>query len=75
MHGVHKQGLPENRLRELRIARGLTYMDVANAVEKWPTTIVRWEKGTIPQEHWATLAELLGVDAPYLTGWSDEVAA
>ncbi len=72
---MHKQGLPPNRLRELRIARGLTYMDVANAVEKWPTTVVRWEKGVIPQEHLQALAELLDTTVPVLAGWEKAAAA
>lgn len=71
MHPMPNSGLPANRLRALRTEQRLTYMDVAIAVGKWPSTIVRWEKEIIPQHQLPVLADLLGVSVPYLAGWTE----
>lgn len=74
MRGMHTQA-PPNRLRDMRLDRGQTLMDLATLCGVYPTTIKRWEKGLIPQQHLPALAEHLGVSVPYLAGWSPKRSA
>lgn len=74
MHGMHTQ-VPANRLKELREAKGLTLMDLASACSVYPTTVYRWERAVIPQEHLPQLAATLGTDVPFLAGWTEKQSA
>ncbi len=66
----------DNCLRELRIAAGLTQADVAADVGVTRTTVLRWEKRTIPiaDQHKLAVAKLLNVTPARLMGW-DKAAA
>lgn len=71
MRGVHT-ATPPNRLRELLKARDLRVIDVAYACRVSESTASRWQDGLIPQNHHGTVARLLDVSVPYLTGWSSQ---
>jgi transcriptional regulator with XRE-family HTH domain len=70
MHSM-QVATPRNRLLELRERRGLTLKDIADACNVYTSTVVHWQKGDIPNKHQGTVARLLDVSVPYLTGWSD----
>lgn len=72
MHGMHTQA-PQNRLRELRLARNLTLKDIGDVCGGlYTSTIKRWETGLIPQQHLAAVAGALDVSVPYLAGWVED---
>ena len=52
-------------LRDLRRAKGLTQLDVANALGVVPSTVYHWERGSkIPSgRHLQQLAQFFGVSA------------
>ena len=63
------------RLRELRIARGLTLLEVAEAVGTSKQTISRYEKEiitNIPKEKIELLASVLSITPAELMGWENE---
>ncbi len=68
--------MAENRIKELRRARGLTLEDVASALSTSKQTINRYENGVIaniPRDKVVRLAELFGVTPAALMGWSDMI--
>ena len=70
------QGLPKNRIEETRKRRGLRLSQVAGPLVVDQSTVYRWEQGAnIPDDKKFALAELLGVDVPYLMGWASEEQA
>lgn len=70
MHSM-PTGAPPNRLRELREKAGITIKQIADACGVYDSTVSRWQDALIPQEYFATIAALLGVTVPQLTGWDD----
>lgn len=64
--------LPANRLREIRIARGIRLTDLAHECRVDPSTVQRWERSVITWRHVPTIAQMLDVSVPYLLGMSDE---
>lgn len=64
------------RLKELRLANGLTQKELAKAIEVGRTTISEYESGKIvpKQEGLLKLANYFNVSVDYLTGVSDEPA-
>jgi transcriptional regulator with XRE-family HTH domain len=72
MHGMHVEGLPPNRLRELLKQRDLKLVDVAALCRVDQSTAWRWAEGVIPQQHLPAIARFLGVTVPYLAGWTDD---
>ena len=62
-----------NRLKELRLERGLTVKELANNISNSSANISRYERGvTDPKlETWEKLAQYFDVDPEYLVGWSD----
>lgn len=68
--------LPENRIEELRLAAGLTRVEVAAACGVGEVTIKRWERreSAVPDEQKFRLAELLKVSPAHLMGWDREPA-
>ncbi len=68
--------MANNRIKELRRARGLTLEEVAEALSTSKQTISRYENGVIaniPHDKVVKIAELLGVTPAVLMGWSDAV--
>ena len=65
---------PANRLRELREACGIPLERIARECGVYGSTVARWQDGEIPQEHWVTVAEVLGVSWPYLLGAAEAEA-
>ena len=64
-----------NRIKELRKKQGLTLAEVAKIVGVSESTMQRYESEKISKIKYETmesLANLFGVDPPYLMGWSDE---
>lgn len=66
-----------NRIEEIRSARGLLRSQLASALVTTESKVRRWELGItpVPDEQKFEIAEFLGVDVPYLMGWTDERAA
>ena len=64
------------RLKELRLANGLTQKDLAKAIEVGRTTISEYESGKIvpKQEGLLKIANHFNVSVDYLTGVSDDPA-
>ena len=64
------------RLKELRLANGLTQKELAKAIEVGRTTISEYESGKIVPKHEGLLklANYFNVSVDYLTGVSDEPA-
>ena len=64
------------RLKELRLANGLTQKELAKSIEVGRTTISEYESGKIvpKQEGLLKLANYFNVSVDYLTGVSDEPA-
>ena len=64
------------RLKELRLANGLTQKDLANAIEVGRTTISEYESGKIvpKQEGLLKIANHFNVSVDYLTGVSNDPA-
>lgn len=80
MHFVQTQGakrrVRRNRIEELRISRGLLRSQVAGALLVDQSTVYRWEhQANVPDDKKFALAELLGVDVPFLMGWTDRSEA
>ena len=64
------------RLKELRLANGLTQKELAKSIEVGITTISEYESGKIVPKHEGLLklANYFNVSVDYLTGVSDEPA-
>ena len=64
------------RLKQLRLANGLTQKELAKSIEVGRTTISEYESGKIvpKQEGLLKLANYFNVSVDYLTGVSDEPA-
>ena len=63
------------KIKELRLARGLTLEQVATAVGVGKSTVRKWETGMIAnmrRDKIAALAKALGVTPEYLMGWEEE---
>ena len=62
-----------NRLKELRLERGLTLKQLCEAVSDSPANLNRYENFlTEPKlRTWEKLANYFDVDPEYLVGWSD----
>ncbi|WP_273753513.1 helix-turn-helix domain-containing protein [Leuconostoc mesenteroides] len=62
-----------NRLKELRLERGLTLKDVSSETKIKKATFSNYELGqTEPKlATWELLADYFDVDPEYLVGWSD----
>lgn len=74
MHDVQTQR-PQNRLQELRQAKGLKLYDIAAELRVDPSTISRWEtKGSIPDKFKPPLATMLDVSIAYLMRWDEAEA-
>lgn len=64
-----------SKIKELRLARGLTLEQVGNAVGVGKSTVRKWETGIIAnmrRDKIAKLADVLCVSPGYLMGWTDE---
>ena len=64
----------KNRIRECRLALGMTQAELGNQVGFADNTISNYEKGLREPtlEVWEFLASALHVSPAYLVGWSDE---
>ena len=64
------------RLKQLRLANGLTQKELAKSIEVGRTTISEYESGKIVPKHEGLLklANYFNVSVDYLTGVSDESA-
>ena len=62
------------RLRDIRKARGLSQVDVAEALGMLQPQYARYEKGErqMPLDYFIALARFYGVTLDYLAGLSDE---
>lgn len=62
-----------NRIRDLRVAAGLTGQQLAAALGVDAATVSRWENEVtgVPDKHKLTLAERFGVSVSHLMGWAD----
>lgn len=63
-----------DRIRRLRKEKGLTLMQVGEAVGVGKSTVRKWEIGMIAnmkRDKIAKLAEILGVTPGYLMGWKE----
>lgn len=62
-----------NRLADLRLAAGLTCAQIAERVERDPSTVYRWEIGEhrIPDDVKPQLARMLGVTVGDLMCWTE----
>ena len=61
------------RIKELRLAKDMTLLEVANCLGVSESTVQRYESGVIANLKYDTiidLANLFGVDPCYLMGWS-----
>lgn len=66
-----------DRLKRLRLAKGMKPEEVAVAVRLSTATIYKVEanKGDVRSDKIMTLAQVLGVDPNYLLGYEDKVCA
>lgn len=74
MAGI-KYGTMGGRIKELRLAHGMTQSELAAAVGTIPQNIYKYENGTIvniPLKTIVDLASVLKTTAQYLTGWQTE---
>ena len=65
----------QTRIKELRLARGMTLEEVGNIVGVGKSTVRKWEQGIIAnmkRDKIAKLAKALGVAPSYLMGWDDD---
>lgn len=64
----------QNRIRECRLALGMTQAELGNQVGLVDNAISNYEKGLREPtlEVWECLASALHVSPAYLVGWSDE---
>lgn len=63
------------RIKELRLKRNKTLLEVAEAIGVREATLQRYESGkikNIPYEKIQAIAEYLNCTPSYLMGWSDE---
>ena len=63
------------KIKELRLAKGMTLEDVASVVGVGRSTVRKWETGMITnmkRDKIALLAEALSVTPGYLMGWFEE---
>lgn len=63
-----------DKLREIRLKRGKTLEEVANAINTTATTISKYESGkviNIPQKKIEKIAEFLEVNPSYILGYDD----
>ena len=64
------------RIKDLRLAKGLTLEQVASVVGVGKSTVRKWETGMIAnmrRDKIASLAQALGVTPEYLMGWDDSL--
>ncbi|MCT4390393.1 helix-turn-helix domain-containing protein [Leuconostoc falkenbergense] len=63
-----------NRLKELRLQRGLTLKDMELGTGISDVNLSRYERGTVQPklETWELLADYFKVTPQYLVGWVDE---
>lgn len=68
---------PANRLRELRLASGLSRAEVCVAIARDSQTLWAYEnqRRPIPDDIKETLANLFGVSIPWLMCWENEATA
>ena len=62
------------RIKELRLAKGMTLEEVGNAVGVGKSIVRKWENGIIQnmkRDKIANLAKALDVSPSYLMGWDD----
>jgi transcriptional regulator with XRE-family HTH domain len=63
------------KIKELRLARGMTLEQVADIVGVGKSTVRKWETGMIAnmkRDKIALLAKALGTTPAYLMGWKEE---
>lgn len=63
------------RIRDLRLAKGLTLEQVASVVGVGKSTVRKWETGMIAnmrRDKIADLAKALGTTPAYLMGWPED---
>ena len=63
------------KIKALRLERGMTLEQVGNLVGVGKSTVRKWESGQIAnmrRDKIALLAQALGVSPAYLMGWSDD---
>lgn len=63
------------KIKELRISKGLTLEQVASVVGVGKSTVRKWETGMIAnmrKDKIVNLAKALGTTPEYLMGWEDE---
>jgi transcriptional regulator with XRE-family HTH domain len=65
----HPEATFGERLRSLRLARGMTHKDLAKAVRRHPNSISRFECGVSEQPQCKLLLRLVQVLGPLLVGW------
>lgn len=66
------------KIKELRLSKGLTLEQVGDKVGVGKSTVRKWENGMIAnmkRDKIAKLADALGVSPAYLMGWDEEPAA
>ena len=66
------------RIKELRLAKGMTLEAVGDIVGVGKSTVRKWENGIIQnmkRDKIAKLAQALDVSPSYLMGWDDDEAA
>ena len=64
-----------NRIKTLRLSKGLTLEQVGDAVGVGKSTVRKWETGMIAnmkRDKIAALANVLGTTPAYLMGWKEE---
>ena len=61
------------RLRQIRVQRGFSQMDIANVLEMQQQQYSRYELGTneIPVRHVITLCKFYGISSDWLLGLTD----
>ena len=65
------------KIKELRLAKGMTLEQVADIVGVGKSTVRKWETGMIAnmkRDKIALLAKALGTTPAYLMGWKEETA-
>lgn len=64
----------QNRIKELRQAKGLSLRDMSEKINMSYITISQYERGKREPklETWQKLADFFGVSVPYLQGYVDE---
>lgn len=64
-----------NRIKTLRLSKGLTLEQVGDAVGVGKSTVRKWETGMIAnmkRDKIAALANVLGTTPAYLMGWKED---